>query len=99
MIAETEIMIGHPIEGSSAVAPASKEGIVPAYNAAKRALFWDTKGTEVLSEYYLYWVTVIDDCLPHSYETVNDYRRRLDERTFVLQHDANRLRMAAGLIR
>jgi len=71
-----------------------KQRIKPFLAKARNSVFFNSKAGDFLNDFYGYWVTVLEDMSPYSYEGLSAYQHRADERYFALQERANRLRIS-----
>jgi len=93
LLGEIEILLSTTVTKMQDSAEDTKKKIKPLLTKAKNAVFFNSRAGEALNEFYLYWMTIIDDARPYSGETLDTYQKRVTERAFVLQERANRLRI------
>jgi|GEM_PF-3046986 len=94
-IGEVAILTNTSVPGTEAAIEEVRQHIKPFLVKAKNTVFFNTKAGEILNDFYIYWITLIDDSRPRPYEDLLLYQQRSDERYTVLQEKANRLRIAA----
>ncbi len=94
LIGEISILTGAPVQDTKGSIDDAIQQIKPLLAKERTAVFFSTKAGDVLNEFYLYWVTIINDADPRTYEGLFDYQKRTDERYTTLQEKASHLRLA-----
>ncbi|CAK0750147.1 exported hypothetical protein [Gammaproteobacteria bacterium] len=94
-IGEVAILTGTSVPGTEGAVEEARQHLKPFLTKAKNTVFFNSKAGESLNDFYIYWVTLVDDFRPRPYEDLAVYRQRSDERYTALQEKANRLRIAA----
>ncbi len=94
LIGEITILTGTSIPATNDAITEAVQNLKPFLSKGKNSVFFNTKAGDALNDFYIYWMTIINDSLPRSYEALPGYQQRMDERFTALQEKANRLRIA-----
>ena len=95
LIGEITLLTGAPISGITETPEEAVQHIKPFLTKERNAVFFNTNAGDALNDFYLYWLTMIDDISPRSYEDLSSYQKRCDDRYTDLQERANRLRIVS----
>ncbi|CAK0770311.1 exported hypothetical protein [Gammaproteobacteria bacterium] len=94
LIGEVEILTGAPAPDTEGFGEEAKKRIKPFLAKAKSTVFFNTRAGEALNDFYVYWITIINDSHPRTYEDLSVYQQRGAERYAKLQEKANQLRIS-----
>ena len=93
LIGEVSVLTAAPVVGTEGSIEEAKQRLKPVLAKAKNAVFFNTKAGDALNEFYVHWLTFIDDARPWPHEDLIAYQRRAHERYTTLQEKANHLRI------
>lgn len=94
LIGEVEILINATAPDIEKTLDDLKKRIKPFFSKAKNAVFFNNHAGEALNDFFVYWITMINDYHPRAYEDLPTYQRRFNEHYYHLQEKANYLRIA-----
>ena len=93
LIGEVEILINASAPDTENVIDEARKRIKPVYSKAKNAVFFNNRAGDALNEFFVYWITIINDYHPYNYEDLSAYQQRMNQKYIILQEKANHLRI------
>lgn len=94
LLGKVEILLNTSSSDLKEIIEEAKKRIKPFLTKAKNSVFFNTRAAEALDDFYVYWITCVDNVYPYTSEDLMAYQKRSSERYFILQEKANRLKIA-----